>query len=359
MMKLPILSLFVFLMIPTIFFGQDKRPQLPEAPFPYNSEVVSFQNEFDSVRLAGTLTYPKKGTNFPAVVLISGSGPQDRNSELFGHQPFHVIADYLTKKGIAVLRVDDRGTGESEGTYNETNLAGFIRDTEYAVAYLKTRKEINSKKIGLVGHSLGGVIAPMIASKPNSDVDFVVLLAGTSLRGDRLMLLQKELIERKMGLPDAAIVAGQKNIGGAYDIILKSNWTSDSLISQLKTYFNSVFGEAIPAVQIEAMSRGFAVPWLIDFIKYNPVENLEKVKCSVLALNGSNDLQVPAKENLSLIKTTIEQNGNPDVTVIELPKLNHLFQTSETGLPDEYQTIEETFSPKALKIIAKWIQKRV
>ena len=351
-------SIIIFLLALSTFqlFGQDNRPQQPIPPFSYESENVVFKNIFDSVKLAGTLTYPKKGSNFPAVILISGSGPQDRNSEIFGHQPFNVIADYLTKKGIAVLRVDDRGFGESEGEYASSSLDDFKQDTEYAIDFLKTRKEIDPDKIGLIGHSLGGVIAPMIAAE-SSSVDFIILLAGTGIRGDKLMLAQKALMERKMSLPEAAITAGQKNIQGAYDIILQSDMPQDSLVVRLKSYFASVFGASLPESQIEVLAKQLSMPWLADFIKYDPSINLKNVTCPVLALNGSNDLQVPAKENLEAIKTHIEENGNTAVTVTELPGLNHLFQKSETGLPGEYGTIEETFSPKVLKIMYSWMKK--
>ena len=175
-MKQVILIFIAFLFISITLCAQDKKPQEPVGPFPYVSEDIKFKNEIDSVMLAGTLTMPAEGDNFPVAVLISGSGPQDRNSELLGHKPFLVIADYLTRQGLAVLRVDDRGTADSEGEYNETGLDGFVRDTEFAVSYLKTRKEINQAQIGLIGHSLGGIIAPMIASK-SQDIGFVIMLA--------------------------------------------------------------------------------------------------------------------------------------------------------------------------------------
>ena len=221
---------YLFLIISTTFsftlYAQINRPQEPKAPFKYTAENVKFKNNFtDSITLAGTLTYPKEGTNFPAVILISGSGPQDRNSEIMNHKPFLVIADYLTKNGIVVLRLDDRGTGESEGNYNETGLNGFVNDTKSALEFLKSRKEVNHTKIGLIGHSMGGVIAPIVASE-NPDISFIVLLAGSGIRGDQLMLLQKEKIERKMGVPELGIIQGQNNMKGAYDIILKSDTTN-------------------------------------------------------------------------------------------------------------------------------------
>lgn len=338
-------------------YSQNNRPQEPKQPFEYISENVVFKNNLDSISLAGTITYPKMGSDFPAVILISGSGPQDRNSELLNHKPFLVIADYLTKRGIAVLRVDDRGTGESEGKYNETGLNGFVNDTESAFEFLKTRKEINHSKIGLIGHSLGGIIAPIIASE-NTDVSFIVILAGSGIRGDKLMLLQKEKIERKMGVPETGITQGQNNMKGAYDIILKSNDNKTELQTELKSYFTKVFGAMLPESQIQTISEQMSIPWLTDFIKFDPQTSLSETKCPVLALNGSNDLQVPPKENLEIIEKILKENGNEDVETKQLENLNHLFQESETGLPNEYATIEQTFSPKVLEIITEWIKQR-
>jgi alpha/beta superfamily hydrolase len=338
-------------------YSQNNRPQEPKQPFEYISENVVFKNNLDSISLAGTITYPKMGSDFPAVILISGSGPQDRNSELLNHKPFLVIADYLTKRGIAVLRVDDRGTGEAEGEYNETGLNGFVNDTESAFEFLKTRKEINHSKIGLIGHSLGGIIAPIIASE-NTDVSFIVILAGSGIRGDKLMLLQKEKIERKMGVPETGITQGQNNMKGAYDIILKSNENKTELQTELKNYFTKVFGAMLPESQIQTISEQMSIPWLTDFIKFDPQTSLSKTKCPVLALNGSNDLQVPPKENLEIIEKILKENGNEDVETKQLENLNHLFQESETGLPNEYATIEQTFSPKVLEIITEWIKQR-
>jgi len=350
------ITVIILLLSTIISFGQSKRPQEPKGPYDYEIENVKFRNNLDSISLAGTLTYPKTATNFPVVILISGSGPQDRNSELMNHKPFLVIADYLTKRGIAVLRVDDRGTGASEGNYNQTGLNGFVNDTKGAIEYLRTRKDINHSKIGLIGHSLGGVIAPILASE-DEGISFIVLLAGSGIRGDKLMLLQKELIERKMGVPEVGITQGQNNMKGAYNIIIESQ-DKVQLASELKDYFTKTFGAMLPKKQIESLSRQMTIPWLTDFIKFDPQTSLSKTKCPVLALNGSNDLQVPPKENLKAIEKILKENGNNDVETKQLENLNHLFQESETGLPNEYATIEQTFSPKALEIIAEWIEKR-
>ncbi|NIK93331.1 alpha/beta hydrolase [Mangrovimonas sp. CR14] len=351
------ISLFLLLISTSLcLFAQTNRPQEPKEPFDYVSENVVFENKVDHISLAGTLTYPKKGSNFPAVILISGSGPQDRNSELLKHKPFLVISDYLTNNGLAVLRVDDRETGESQGSYNYTGLDGFVNDTESAFQYLKSRKELNHSQIGLIGHSLGGVIAPIVASE-NKGVAFIVLLAGSGIRGDQLMLLQKELIERKAGVPEFGIAQGQNNMKGAYDLIIKLE-DRVQLQGELKDYFTKIFGAMLPENQINTLSEQMSWPWLTDFIKFDPQTVLSKTTCPVLALNGSNDLQVPPKENLAAIEKILHENGNKDVTVLELEKLNHLFQESETGLPNEYGTIEQTFSPQAMAIVLDWIKER-
>ena len=331
-----------------------QKVQEPKEPYPYISEDVTYTNKTDNIVLSGTLTFPKNPKKVPVVILISGSGPQDRNSELMGHKPFLVLADNLTKKGIAVLRIDDRGTGKSQGVYNESSLNDFKKDTEFAIEYLKTRKEIDPKKIGLIGHSLGGVIASIIAANSN-EASFIILLAGTGLRGDKLMLLQKEIIERKMGIGEEGIAVGQKNIGGAYDIILKSTSDKNKLEADLEKYFSEVFGAALPANQLKILSKQLTLPWLADFIKFDPATSLVNVRCPLLALNGSNDTQVPAKENLTAIKEYVQKSGNKHVTVMEIPNLNHLFQESETGLPQEYASIQETFSLTAMNIISDWI----
>ncbi len=347
---------FLICFIATTFSVTAQKPQDPVNTSAYISEDVTFKNEPDNITLTGTLTIPKNKTGFPTVILISGSGPQDRNSELLGHKPFLVLADDLTKKGIAVLRVDDRGTGGTEGIYNDTGLDGFNRDTKAAIRYLKSRAEITSSKIGLLGHSLGGITAPMIAAETD-DVAFVVMLAGPGISGEELMLLQKENFERKMGVPEAAIASGKKNIAGVYSIIKNSDADRLKLQAEVKAYFTQLYGTAITADQLNTLSEQLTWPWFSDFIKYDPSIILPKVKCPILAINGSNDIQVSAKENLAGIKELAEKANNHNVTVMEFPKLNHLFQESETGLPQEYAKIEQTFSPEVLNAISDWILK--
>nr|WP_315156579.1 alpha/beta hydrolase [uncultured Flavobacterium sp.] len=331
-----------------------KRPQEPKMPFPYYTEEVTFENKTDKNILAGTLSLPSKEGKFPAVILITGSGAQNRDEELMGHKPFLVLADYLTKKGIAVLRFDDRGVAKSTGDFKTATTMDFANDVQAGVDYLKTRKEIDKNKIGLIGHSEGGVIAPIVAGN-SKDIDFIILLAGTGIRGDKLMLLQKEKIERQMGVPENEIQKGQEIFKGAYDIILASSVNDNTLNAKINSYFKLQFGDKMNEQQLSAVTAQITSPWMVYFLKFDPASALEKVKCPVLAINGDKDVQVPADVNLDAIKKSLAKAGNSKTTAKVLPNLNHMFQECKTGLPDEYGTIEQTFSPIALEEISKWI----
>jgi pimeloyl-ACP methyl ester carboxylesterase len=338
------------------------RAQEPASPYPYYSEEVKFENKNEKIVLAGTLTLPKKDGNFPAVILITGSGPQNRNEELMGHKPFLVLSDYLTRNGIAVLRYDDRGTAESQGSFKTATTVDFASDVESAFTYLQTRKEINSKKIGLIGHSEGGIIAPIVAAKIN-DIGFIVLLAGSGIPGDQLLLMQRELIDKSNGFSDEKVQNTKSTNKGAYDIV-KNSTSPEMLKTELTAYFKRNLPSEKPAGMnddylIKTQINLLTTPWMQYFIKYDPSIILQKVKCPVLALNGSNDLQVPAKINLDAIKKGLEKGGNKKVTAIEIPKLNHLFQESETGSLMEYDKIEQTFSPIALNEILNWISMQI
>ncbi|MFH6994335.1 alpha/beta hydrolase family protein [Flavobacterium sp. FlaQc-48] len=326
------------------------RPQEPQKPFPYYTEEVKFENKTDHVTLAGTLSLPKKEGNFPAVILITGSGKQNRDEEILRHKPFLVLSDYLTKKGIAVLRFDDRGAGESTGDYTKASIIDFARDVQAGVDYLKNRKEINKNKIGLIGHSEGGIIAPIIAGN-SKDIDFIVLLAGPGLRGYKLLLLQKEILERQFRVPENDIQKGQEIFKGAYEIILASSVNDEKLKNNLTNYAQSKFDDKTAKSFIEQITN----VWWYNFLRIDPAIALAKVKCPVLALNGSKDLQVPATVNLEAIKKALIKAGNKNVTIKELPGLNHLFQECKTGSPQEYDTIEQTFSPLALEEISNWL----
>jgi len=330
------------------------RPQEPIKPYPYYTEDIKFVNSKDHIELAGTLSFPEKNGKFPAVILITGSGPQNRDEELLGHKPFLILSDFLTRNGIAVLRFDDRGVGESTGSFKAATTFDFAKDVEYAIEYLQKRKEINHNKIGLIGHSEGGIIASIIASK-NKNVDFIVLMAGPALRGDKLLLLQKYKIESQMGVNHNLIENNQQIFAGAYEIILNKKIKNEVISDSLSSYFTSKYGQALPERQKSAIINQLTSPWMIDFIRLDPATYLSKVNCPVLAINGSKDIQVPSKENLEIIKDIFEKYKNTNVKIVELKDLNHLFQECETGATSEYSRIEQTISPIALKEILNWI----
>ncbi|MCI0391481.1 MAG: alpha/beta fold hydrolase [Acidobacteria bacterium] len=337
------------------------RPQEPKPPFPYDEEEVSYENKRDGVKLAGTLTLPRGKSSFPAVILITGSGPQNRNEEVFGHKPFLVLADYLTRQGIAVLRVDDRGVGGSTGSVPNSTGENFATDVVAGIEFLKSRKGINPKQIGLIGHSEGGLIAPMVAAQ-SSDVAFIVLMAATALPGEEILYMQGALILKASGA-GAEALGRQRATQEMMFAILKQEKDNVVAEKRLRDGFNKQMASASEAEKaqaekaVEAQINQVLSPWFRHFLTYDPRPALAKVKCPVLALNGENDLQVPVTENLREIEAALKSAGNKDVTIVRLPKLNHLFQTSQTGTPGEYRSIEETFAPVALKTIGDWILK--
>jgi pimeloyl-ACP methyl ester carboxylesterase len=338
------------------------RPQVPKKPYPYIEEEITYENKDAGILLAGTLTLPPGNPPFPAVLFITGSGPQDRDETIYNHRPFLVLADYLTRQGIAVLRVDDRGVGESTGDFSQATSEDFASDVLAGIGYLKTRKEINPEQIGLIGHSEGGLIAPMVAVK-SRDVAFIVLMAGTGLTGEEILYLQGALISRAMGISEEDITKNRQFNEKIFSLIReeKDEKMIEEKLHQMFmadwTELNEEEKKAIgdPEVYLKAQLQSLLSPWLKFFLTYDPKPTLNKVKCPVLAINGEKDLQVPQKENLSAIEDALKTGGNQDYTIKELPGLNHLFQTAQTGVPSEYAKIEETISPVALKIIGDWI----
>ncbi|MGE5322206.1 MAG: alpha/beta hydrolase family protein [Actinomycetota bacterium] len=329
------------------------RPQDPVKPYPYREEEVSYKNNSaPGVTLAATLTLPQGPGPFPAVVLITGSGPQNRNEEVFGHRPFLVLADYLTRHGIAVLRADDRGIGKSTSDFASATTVDFATDAEAGIAYLKTRPEINQKKIGLIGHSEGGVIAPMVAAR-NHDVAFIVMMAGTGVPGDEVLAEQARLIEIANGAPAER---AQKDADREREVLHLVKQTSDT--SALESELKEKLGNRMNEAQIGAVVKQFSSPWFHYFLSYDPGTALRKTTCPALVLNGEKDVQVSAAQNLPAIRKALEQAGNTHFEVDELAGLNHLFQTAKTGSPREYSQIDETIAPLALKKIADWIAKQ-
>jgi pimeloyl-ACP methyl ester carboxylesterase len=329
-----------------------KRPQNPVKPYPYHDEDVSYDNKVQHVTLAATLTIPQGKGPFPGVVLITGSGPQDRDETLLGHKPFLVLSDYLTRHGIAVLRADDRGTGKSTGIFAAATTADFATDAEAGIAYLKTRSEIDPHKIGLVGHSEGGVIAPMIAAR-NKDVAFIVMMAGTGVPGDQILPAQREAIEVAGGKnPEEAA----KNAAKEKEMLTLVETEKDDAVLQ-KELKEKMAGD-VPEAQIGLQISQITSVWFRYFLTYDPAAALRNVTCPVLAINGSLDTQVLPSQNLPAIRKALQESGNQHAEVDELPGLNHLFQTAKTGSPTEYAQIEETISPVALDKMASWILKQ-
>jgi hypothetical protein len=329
-----------------------RRPQDPSKPYPYRVEDVSYENKVQKVHLAATLTLPSGKGPFPGVVLITGSGPQDRDEALMGHRPFLVLADHLTRKGIAVLRADDRGVGQSTGDFSTATTADFATDTEAGLAYLKNRPEVNPRKLGLIGHSEGGVIAPMIAAR-NHDVAFIVLMAGTGVRGDEVIVAQSAAIQLSLGASQAD---ADKNAATERRLLEAAEKEKDNKV--LEKQFHELTGGKLSDAQIEAQVKQMRSPWFQYFLTYDPVTALRKVTCPVLVLNGEKDKQVLPDQNLPAIRQALEAAGNTHFEIVELPGLNHLFQTAKTGAPTEYSQIEETISPTALNKISSWILKQ-
>lgn len=332
------------------------RPQEPKPPFPYKIEEVAFQN--GAVNLAGTLTLPQGDGTFPAVLLISGSGLQDRDETLVGHKPFWVLADHLSRAGIAVLRVDDPGIGQSTPHPKPPTTADFATDVEAGVAFLKQDDRID--RIGLIGHSEGGLIAAIVTSRSN-DVGFVVLMAGPGVPGAELLRKQNERIF------DAAGIAGERKqnlltlLDRLFTILTSEDMAEDKRrqgvdeIVRQQLEINGVPPAKQDEAQVQALAEQALTPWMRYFLTFDPRPALEKIRVPVLALNGELDVQVDAEQNLTAIAAALEKGGNQDVTVHRLPEHNHLFQRARTGLMNEYGAIEETLSPKVLDLIRDWI----
>lgn len=339
-----------------------KRPQEPKFPLPYYTEDVSFENQEAGVVLAGTLALPRKEGKFPVAILVSGSGPQNRDEELLGHKPFLVLSDYLVRQGFGVLRYDDRGVGKSTGDFSSATSADFASDVHAAIAFLKTRKEALPDRIGLIGHSEGGMIAPMVAVKAGRDVSFIISLAGTGVSGEALLLRQQELIGKAAGLSEVELKRNRSFNQKAYQFI-RAKVPRDSSEKALFADFIALLPPELPKDQQEiAFSQTLATlykPWFQFFIEFDPASVWEKVKCPVLAINGEKDLQVDPVQNLPAIQGALKKGKNKDVTVRVFAELNHLFQHAESGSVAEYEKIEETFAPEALHAIAEWLRARM
>ena len=331
-----------------------RRPQTPQPPFPYQSAEVTFRNEKANVTLAGTYTVPAGMSPFPAVVLLTGSSAQDRDETILGHKPFAVLADHLSRQGIAVLRFDDRGVGQSGGTLEGTTSADYTADAQAALAWLRAQPGIRKNQVGVLGHSQGGTAAIGAATQPGGP-NFLILLAAPALPGDELLVEQSVALAR-LQTTDPSQLAATEKVQRAMTQIVQKTADNAQAQAQLMALYNAA-GNPQVAAQLAPQFAKMTTPNYRALLADRPGQALVKVRCPVLAAGGSKDLQVPPARNLAATAAALKTGGNRDVTVKELPGLNHLFQTAGTGGPTEYGTIEETFAPAALQLIGDWITK--
>lgn len=344
-----------------------KRPQTPKSPFPYTEEQVIYHNTDRSIQYGATLTVPKTEKAVPVVILITGSGQQDRDETIFNHKPFWVLADHLSRNGIAVLRVDDRGIGQTTGEVATATSADFAKDVLAGIDFLKNHKGINPKRIGLIGHSEGGIIAPLAANQ-SKDVAFIVSMAGVGMSGMELWNAQSRTGFVKAGFNEDELKHMDELFNTMFEISKK--YTDMNEIrrafepafavwkKQQSAEFLTKAGMSGPDAdsRVRALAARFFSPWMRYLVSYDPAPVLSKITVPVLALNGEKDIQVLAKPNLEGFKKYLTQAGNKHFKTIVFPGLNHLFQHADTGEISEYIAIEETISPEVLKVITDWIR---
>lgn len=337
------------------------RPQTPTPPFPYSIREVRIPHKAgkkETVTLAGTLTVPEGEGPFPAVVLVSGSGPQNRDEELMMHKPFAVLADYLTRRGIAVLRYDDRGVGESSGDYGTATTLDFAKDAEAVFDFLRKQKGIDAKKVGILGHSEGGIIAPIVASR-NKKVGFVVLMAGTGGTGGECLLEQNQRLFELKGVSERLVEVRLACMRDIFAIVQREKaeqWEGlfEKAIVQHTQGLTKAEKDSIEMRESMAVlwAEQLQNPWMREFIALDARKYLARVKCPILALNGSRDIQVVPS---NLEKISMVTDGRADTLL--MPGLNHLFQHCETGNTSEYLFIEETLSPEFMEVVGEWIKR--
>jgi pimeloyl-ACP methyl ester carboxylesterase len=349
-----------------------QKPQTPKPPFPYKSEDILYFNASHKIQYGATITIPQGKGPFPAVLLITGSGQQNRDEEVMGHKPFAIIADYLTKKGFVVLRVDDRGMGQTTGDVALATSADFANDALVSLDYLKNRAEVIKEKIGLMGHSEGGMIAEMIGAK-RKDLSFIVLLAAPGESITDLMVHQNEAVLTAAGLPkdyiqpylglyrklaSAAANAPSAEAAKIEASKLVEEWTAvtPANIVQATT---GIKDEETKQKFIDLFTRQTSVPWFKYFLSYNPAPDLQKISARVLALNGDRDVQVVSAFNLPAIEAALKKSSSPSWLVKQLPGLNHLFQHCTRCTVEEYGQLDESFAPEALEIIGNWLKQNI
>ncbi len=342
-------------------------PQTPQPPFPYRSEEVTYRNNKADIQLGATITLPADTGRVPAILLITGSGAQDRDETIAGHKPFWVIADHFSRRGYAVLRVDDRGVGQSGGNTANSTSADFVTDVRASIAYLKQHPDIDPKRIVLMGHSEGGLIAFMTAAVARRDVAAVVSLAGPGLPMSELLLQQISDIAQQQGMGEKYLEIGKKFNETLFDFIIKDKkdkMKANDLLEKIRPHFDALSAEERDSLELNEASLLQSIaqlfnPWFRYFIKIDPTPYIKKTSCPILALNGSKDIQVAAAPNLEAICRIARQARHRDVTCTEIPDLNHLFQTCNSCTIQEYGELEETFSPAVLKAIDTWLYSRL
>ena len=329
------------------------RPQEPEPPYPYATEDVTFQNEADGSTLAGTLTHPAGEGPFPAVVLLSGSTPSARDYEFGGHKSFLVLADHLTRHGIAVLRYDKRGMGASEGNIGSASFEDFARDAAAAVRFLKNRPQIDAGNVGFVTHSAGGLIAPMVNER-FEDAAFLALLMPPSLPGHEVLVEQNVRLRIGADVSTAEVDSTRKVHRRLFDAIRADTDSATAAMRVRSILKNWGFSGNELEKRIEANT----MPWWRDFVRYDPRPTLRKVDVPTLAVFGTKDLAVPPEQNAAPLRSALEKSPSEDVTVRVLDGLNHWMQPATTGRPNEISQIETTIAPELLDMLTDWIQTR-
>lgn len=329
------------------------RPQYPEPPYPYDSADVTFTNASAGLTLAGTLTQPEGEGPHPAVVLLSGSGPQDRNSEVSNHKLFHVLADHLTRQGIAVLRYDERGVGDSEGTFDGATSVDFAGDAASAVQFLQEHPEVDRDAIGLLGMSEGGLVAPMVHVQ-QEPVAFLVLMAGPAVSGADIIVEQSARIAAAQG----ASAPATDSIRTVQRRLLEAVQSAPDSAALAETVRPLLATRGASSEQIDSQLDQLTSPWFRFFVQHDPASTLRQVDVPVLALYGSRDLQVPPEQNVAPMRAALGNSPSDDTTVRVLDGLNHLFQPADTGLPTEYAQIDTTMAPAALHTVSDWIRTR-
>ena len=338
------------------------RPQHPKAPYSYNRENIKFYNKKDAIFLSGTLTLPQNKTKVPAAILVSGSGPQNRDEEIMGHRPFWVISDYLTNLGYAVLRYDDRGTYDSQGDFGNATTNDFVQDAASAISYLKNHNKIDSNKIVVIGHSEGGLIANILGAEiPN--LSGIISLAGTSIRGDSILNIQTKLIAESSG-----DVGREFELSYGYNKKIWSAMVSSESIIDFEKELTSISKDFVKSFKkeklirrgekaggIDEIKRTWLNPWIYEFVRYSPSKDIPRIGCHVLVLIGSRDIQVTSKENIDGYNRLLPKNDKLH-KLLELKGLNHLFQHCKTCKIDEYGKLEETFSTIALDEMRSFLE---